>query len=142
MEVRMAEHLGMCFGVRDAIDLALGLARQGPVTILGDLVHNPDVVAEMAARGCALVTTMTVLKSWLTFTTTTSISRFTDSKAQIAETLQTAMASARLAHQARRESTFSGTISVTSTPRWAAEMSAAIMASSGTKYGVVRINRF
>ena len=45
MLVRMADHLGMCFGVRDAIDLALGLARQGPLTILGDLVHNPDVVA-------------------------------------------------------------------------------------------------
>jgi 4-hydroxy-3-methylbut-2-en-1-yl diphosphate reductase len=51
MLVRMAEHLGMCFGVRDAIDLALGLARQGPLTILGDLVHNPDVVAVMDAAG-------------------------------------------------------------------------------------------
>src|SRR5207253_1582195 len=51
MKVRVAEHLGMCFGVRDAIDLALGLAQRGPVTILGDLVHNPDVVAEMDAAG-------------------------------------------------------------------------------------------
>jgi 4-hydroxy-3-methylbut-2-enyl diphosphate reductase len=51
MLVRMADHLGMCFGVRDAIDLALGLARQGPITILGDLVHNPDVVAAMDAAG-------------------------------------------------------------------------------------------
>jgi 4-hydroxy-3-methylbut-2-enyl diphosphate reductase len=51
MEVRMAEHLGMCFGVRDAIDLALRLTRQGPLTILGDLVHNPDVLAEMDEAG-------------------------------------------------------------------------------------------
>jgi 4-hydroxy-3-methylbut-2-enyl diphosphate reductase len=51
MEVRLADHLGMCFGVRDAIDLALGLARKGPVTILGDLVHNPDVVAHVEAAG-------------------------------------------------------------------------------------------
>ena len=51
MEVRMAEHLGMCFGVRDAIDLALGLTRQAPITILGDLVHNPDVVARLDAAG-------------------------------------------------------------------------------------------
>ena len=51
MEVRMADHLGMCFGVRDAIDLALELTRKGPVTILGDLVHNPDVVAQMDAAG-------------------------------------------------------------------------------------------
>jgi 4-hydroxy-3-methylbut-2-enyl diphosphate reductase len=55
MLVRMAEHLGMCFGVRDAIDLALGLARQGPLTILGDLVHNPDVVAAMDAAGATRV---------------------------------------------------------------------------------------
>jgi 4-hydroxy-3-methylbut-2-enyl diphosphate reductase len=53
MRVRVAEHLGMCFGVRDAIDLALGLARRQPVTILGDLVHNPDVVARMDAAGAA-----------------------------------------------------------------------------------------
>jgi 4-hydroxy-3-methylbut-2-enyl diphosphate reductase len=51
MEVRTAEHLGMCFGVKDAIDLALRLTRQGPLTILGDLVHNPDVVAELDAAG-------------------------------------------------------------------------------------------
>ncbi len=51
MEVRMAEHLGMCFGVRDAIDLALQLTRQGPITILGDLVHNPDVLTEMDRAG-------------------------------------------------------------------------------------------
>jgi 4-hydroxy-3-methylbut-2-enyl diphosphate reductase len=55
MHVRMAEHFGMCFGVKDAIDLALGLARQGPLTILGDLVHNPDVVAAMDAAGAARV---------------------------------------------------------------------------------------
>ena len=41
----------MCFGVRDAIDLTLRLTRQGPITILGDLVHNADVVAEMEAAG-------------------------------------------------------------------------------------------
>jgi 4-hydroxy-3-methylbut-2-enyl diphosphate reductase len=55
MEVRMADHLGMCFGVRDAIDLALRLTRQGPLTILGDLVHNPDVVADMDAAGAVRV---------------------------------------------------------------------------------------
>jgi 4-hydroxy-3-methylbut-2-enyl diphosphate reductase len=53
MNVRMAEHYGMCFGVRDAIDLALRLTSQGPLTILGDLVHNPDVVARLDAAGAA-----------------------------------------------------------------------------------------
>ena len=33
------------------MDLALDLTRQGPLTILGDLVHNPDVVAHMDAAG-------------------------------------------------------------------------------------------
>ena len=56
--------------------------------------------AEMAARGCALVTTMTVLKSWLTFGTTTALPRFTERTAEIGETLETAMASVRLAHAA------------------------------------------
>jgi 4-hydroxy-3-methylbut-2-enyl diphosphate reductase len=51
MRVRVADHLGMCFGVRDAITLALELTEKGPITILGDLVHNPDVVAEMDAAG-------------------------------------------------------------------------------------------
>jgi 4-hydroxy-3-methylbut-2-enyl diphosphate reductase len=55
MQVRLAEHFGMCFGVRDAIDLALDLTRDGPLTILGDLVHNPDVVAQIDAAGAVRV---------------------------------------------------------------------------------------
>lgn len=55
MQVRLADHFGMCFGVRDAIDLALDLTRQGPLTILGDLVHNPDVVASLDAAGAVRV---------------------------------------------------------------------------------------
>ena len=41
----------MCFGVRDAITLALEHAEAGPLTILGDLVHNPTVLATLAAKG-------------------------------------------------------------------------------------------
>lgn len=55
MQVRMADHFGMCFGVRDAIDLALDLTRREPLTILGDLVHNPDVVAAIDAAGAVRV---------------------------------------------------------------------------------------
>ena len=51
MKILRAEHLGMCFGVRDAIALALDEARQGPLTILGDLVHNQTVVADLQSRG-------------------------------------------------------------------------------------------
>ena len=49
-----AEHLGMCFGVRDAIVLAHERAKTGPLTILGDLVHNATVSADLRARGIAI----------------------------------------------------------------------------------------
>ena len=44
----------MCFGVRDAIALALDHADQGPLTILGDLVHNPTVLSALEAKGIAV----------------------------------------------------------------------------------------
>jgi 4-hydroxy-3-methylbut-2-enyl diphosphate reductase len=50
MKILRAEHLGMCFGVRDAITLALEQAQARPLTILGDLVHNDTVLAELRAR--------------------------------------------------------------------------------------------
>jgi 4-hydroxy-3-methylbut-2-en-1-yl diphosphate reductase len=58
MQVRLAEHHGMCFGVRDAIDLALKLTAQGPISILGDLVHNPDVVARLDEAGARRARTL------------------------------------------------------------------------------------
>jgi 4-hydroxy-3-methylbut-2-enyl diphosphate reductase len=54
MKIIRATHLGMCFGVRDAIALALGQAETGPLTILGDLVHNPTVLAALEERGIAI----------------------------------------------------------------------------------------
>jgi 4-hydroxy-3-methylbut-2-enyl diphosphate reductase len=54
MRIIRATHLGMCFGVRDAIALALASAEAGPLTILGDLVHNPTVLNDLAARGIAV----------------------------------------------------------------------------------------
>jgi 4-hydroxy-3-methylbut-2-en-1-yl diphosphate reductase len=53
MKILRAEHLGMCFGVRDAIALALDTAQREPLTILGDLVHNETVLAELRSRGIA-----------------------------------------------------------------------------------------
>jgi 4-hydroxy-3-methylbut-2-enyl diphosphate reductase len=51
MKILRAEHLGMCFGVRDAIALAVETARQTPLTVLGDLVHNEAVLAGLRAQG-------------------------------------------------------------------------------------------
>jgi 4-hydroxy-3-methylbut-2-enyl diphosphate reductase len=51
MKVIRAEHLGMCFGVRDAIALARKTAEHEPLTILGDLVHNETVLSELRGQG-------------------------------------------------------------------------------------------
>ena len=51
MKIQLAEHYGLCFGVRDAIAQAERLAEQGPLTILGELVHNPVVRERLAQRG-------------------------------------------------------------------------------------------
>src|SRR5437763_8332034 len=51
MKVIVAEHFGICFGVRDAVAQARALVREGPLTILGELVHNPIVREELRARG-------------------------------------------------------------------------------------------
>src|ERR1700761_2152339 len=51
MKIQLAEHYGLCFGVRDAIAQAEQLARSGPLTILGELVHNPIVRERLAWQG-------------------------------------------------------------------------------------------
>jgi 4-hydroxy-3-methylbut-2-en-1-yl diphosphate reductase len=51
MKILLAEHFGICFGVRDAIAQAEQLAREAPLTILGELVHNPIVRERLRAQG-------------------------------------------------------------------------------------------
>jgi 4-hydroxy-3-methylbut-2-en-1-yl diphosphate reductase len=54
LRVLRAQHLGMCFGVRDAIALAFTQGESAPLTILGDLVHNEAVLASLQAKGIAV----------------------------------------------------------------------------------------
>jgi len=54
MKIIRAEHLGMCFGVRDAIKSALNASQREPLTILGDLVHNETVLAELRVGGIGI----------------------------------------------------------------------------------------
>lgn len=67
MRILRAAHLGMCFGVRDAIELAERHGDTAPLTVLGDLVHNDAVLASLRAKGIAsakdpaAVTTRTVM---------------------------------------------------------------------------------
>lgn len=51
MRIILADHYGMCFGVRDALALAEQMAPRAPLTILGELVHNPVVRERLAAKG-------------------------------------------------------------------------------------------
>ncbi len=53
MKIILAQHFGLCFGVRDAIAQAEQLAHHAPLTILGELVHNPVVRERLRARGVA-----------------------------------------------------------------------------------------
>ena len=43
MKIHLALHYGMCFGVRDALRTTHTAAKRRPVTLLGQLVHNPEV---------------------------------------------------------------------------------------------------
>ena len=51
MKIILADHYGLCFGVRDALRDAEHLAAQGPMTTLGELVHNPLALARLDAHG-------------------------------------------------------------------------------------------
>jgi len=57
----------MCFGVRDAINLAFKTATQKPLTVLGELVHNESVLETLRHQGVEIkhhlenVTTSTVM---------------------------------------------------------------------------------
>lgn len=51
MRVTVAKALGTCFGVRDAIELAVENARPGELTVIGQLVHNPQTVERLRDSG-------------------------------------------------------------------------------------------
>src|SRR3954469_8041142 len=53
MKVILAEAMGMCFGVRDALAAARTVETPAQVTIFGELVHNPLVSRELREKGFA-----------------------------------------------------------------------------------------
>src|SRR5205823_13914240 len=55
MRVIKAEVLGMCFGVRDALQILARVPDPGRVTIHGELVHNEKVLAQLGARGFHMI---------------------------------------------------------------------------------------
>ena len=56
MKITVARDAGYCFGVRDAVKLAYEAANEyGRVYMLGDIVHNEQVVRDLAAAGARVV---------------------------------------------------------------------------------------
>lgn len=51
MKIHLATHYGMCFGVRDALRQTHLAASRTPVTLLGQLVHNPEVDRHLSRLG-------------------------------------------------------------------------------------------
>jgi 4-hydroxy-3-methylbut-2-enyl diphosphate reductase len=55
MQVIKADVLGMCFGVRDALQILDEVSDPGRVTIHGELVHNETVLMQLGQRGFQMV---------------------------------------------------------------------------------------
>lgn len=56
MQIILAEHCGFCSGVKNAVDTALA-APEGTY-VLGELIHNGDVVDRLSARGLITVNSL------------------------------------------------------------------------------------
>ena len=53
MEVLTAEHMGFCYGVRRAVDMAVSAPDKTgtPVVTLGPLIHNPQMIQRLKKQG-------------------------------------------------------------------------------------------
>ncbi len=65
MEVVLAEHAGYCFGVKRAVKIADDAAegKNGSVKTLGPLIHNPQVVDQLAEKGVGRVESLDEIDS-------------------------------------------------------------------------------
>ena len=57
MKVKVARTAGFCFGVKRAVDKVYQLIEQGiqPIYTLGPIIHNEEVVSDLAARGVQVI---------------------------------------------------------------------------------------
>ena len=56
MKIVLAKSSGYCFGVRDAVNAAYDISKQhGEVYMLGDIVHNENVVKDLEKKGVKVV---------------------------------------------------------------------------------------
>ena len=57
MKIKVAKTAGFCFGVKRAVDKVYQLIEQGiqPIYTLGPIIHNEEVVSDLAARGVQVI---------------------------------------------------------------------------------------
>jgi 4-hydroxy-3-methylbut-2-enyl diphosphate reductase len=101
VRILRASHLGMCFGVRDAITLALEESTRQPLTILGELVHNESVVGDLRARGIAIEAQAAAVRTPAVMITAHGASDKTLAQARL-HGLQVLQATCPLVHYAHR----------------------------------------
>ena len=59
MKIFLAKDAGYCFGVRDAVNLAYESAEKyGDVYMLGDIVHNENVIKDLNQAGAKVVSSL------------------------------------------------------------------------------------
>ncbi len=65
MEIVIAQHSGFCYGVERAVEMVRTLVKEGkgPIHVLGNLIHNPTVVSELAQAGVRQVSSVSEIGS-------------------------------------------------------------------------------
>ena len=59
MKIAIAKDAGYCFGVRDAVNMAYDASEKyGEVYMLGDIVHNENVVKDLEKTGVKVVSSL------------------------------------------------------------------------------------
>jgi 4-hydroxy-3-methylbut-2-enyl diphosphate reductase len=55
VKITLAQAMGTCFGVQDAIDMALDPEFKDRLTVVGQLVHNPQTTARLRENGVRII---------------------------------------------------------------------------------------
>ena len=58
MKLELARSAGFCYGVKRAVEMAEQAARAGGAVLLGPVIHNDHVVAQLEEEGAVLVHTV------------------------------------------------------------------------------------
>ncbi len=92
----------MCFGVRDAIAMAYNHAERQPLTVLGDLVHNETVLAQLRAQGIQIAQNPSEVRTSETMITAHGASekRIAEARAQGLQVFEATCPLVRVAHNA------------------------------------------